>query len=92
MLDVPVNSAADETRGCRTWLQKEQTLEDEQKIKGARKTTEVQDPESGARSLPIEKLDISSQMGETKSKRSSVISKTASAQRVLHLELKALKE
>ena len=45
-----------------------------------------------ARSLPIEALSMHSRSDKTKSNKTSVISKTSSARRVLHLELKTLKE
>ena len=48
--------------------------------------------EPRARSLPIEELSIHSRSERAKSNKTSVISKTSSARRVMHLELKALKE
>ena len=45
-----------------------------------------------ARSLPIEALSMHSRSDKTESNKTSVIPKTSSARRVLHLELKALKE
>ena len=47
---------------------------------------------SEARSLPIEALGMHSRSDKTKSNKTSVISKTSSARRVLHLKIKALKE
>ena len=46
----------------------------------------------GARSLPIKEMSIHSQGGKNKSNKTSVNSKTSSVRRVMHLELKALKE
>ena len=46
----------------------------------------------GTRSLPIEELSIHSRSKRTKSNKTSVISKTSSARRVLDLKLNALNE
>ena len=51
-----------------------------------------QEPQNEARSLPIEELSLRSRSKRTKSNKTSVISKTSKARRVLDLELKALKE
>ena len=50
-----------------------------------------QEPQNGARSLPIEEMSIHSQGGKNKSNKTSVFSKKSSVRRVLNLELKALK-
>ena len=42
--------------------------------------------------MPIEEMSIHSQGGKYKNNKTSVISKTSSAIRVMHLELEALKE
>ena len=42
--------------------------------------------------MPIEEMSIYSRSERAKSDKTSMISKTSSARRVMHLELKALKE
>ena len=56
------------------------------------KSDKIQNQRSEPGSLQIEKLGKHSQLVETKSNKTSVISKTSSARRVLYLKVKALKE
>ena len=56
------------------------------------KLDEMQDQRSEPGSLQIEELGKHSQVVETRSNRSSVISKSSSARRVLSLKVKSLKE
>ena len=57
-----------------------------------KKSDELQDQRSESGSLQIKELSKRSQLLETRSNRSSVISKTSSARRVLYLKVKSLKE
>ena len=86
LADARVNSTADKSRKNCTSPQKEPQPDDEQNADVA------QEREKGTRSLPIEELSIHSRSKRTKSNKTSVISKTSSARRVLDLEIKALKE
>ena len=92
LADARVNSAADKSSKKGTSPQKEPEPDDEQKELDGRSAEDRQDPRKGARSLQVEELSIHSQGNKTKSNKTSVISKTSSARRVMHLELKALKE
>ena len=92
LADARVNSAADKFSKNGTSPQKEPEPDDEQKELNGHNGDDRQDPRKGARSLQVEELSIHSQGDKTKSNKTSVISKTSSARRVLHLELKALKE
>ena len=56
------------------------------------KLDEFQDQRSEPGSLQIEEFGKGSELVETRSNRSSVISKTSSARRVHYLKVKALKE
>ena len=87
-----VNSAADKSSTKGTSPQKEPEPDDEQQELDGRSADDRQDPRKRARSLQIEELSIHSQGDKTKSNKTSVISKTSTAKRVMHLELKALKE
>ena len=87
-----VNSAADKSNKKGTSPQKEPEPDDEQKELNGHSADNGQDPRKRARSLQIEELSKHSQGDKTKSNKTSVISKTTSARRVMHLELKALKE
>ena len=87
-----VNSAADKSSTKGTSPQKESEPDDEQKELDGHNADDGQEREKGTRSLPIEELSIHSRSKRTKSNKTSVISKTSSARRVLDLEIKALKE
>ena len=92
LADARVNSAADKSSKNGTSPQKEPQPDNEQKEHDGHNAEDSQEPRNGARSLPIEELSIHSRSERAKSNKTSVISKTSSARRVLHLELKALKE
>ena len=92
LADVRANVAADKSSKNGTSPQKEPQPDDEQKEHDGHNADDSQDPRNGARSLPIEELSIHSRSERAKSNKTSVISKTSSARRVMHLELKALKE
>ena len=92
LADARVNSAADKSSTKGSSPQKEPEPDDEQKELDCRSADDRQGPRKRARSLQIEELSIHSQGDKTKSNKTSVISKTSSARRVMHLELKALKE
>ena len=87
-----VNSAADKSSTKGISPQKESEPDDEQKELDGHNADDGQEREKGTRSLPIEELSIHSRSKRTKSNKTSVISKTSSARRVLDLEIKALKE
>ena len=92
LADASVNSAADKSSKKGTSPQKEPEPDDEQKELDGPSADDRQNPRKGARLLQVEELSIHSQGNKTKSNKTSVISKTTSARRVMHLELKALKE
>ena len=92
LADVRASVAADKSSKNGTSPQKEPQPDDEQKEHDGHNAEDSQEPGNGARSLPIEELSIHSRSERAKSNKTSVISKTSSARRVLHLELKALKE
>ena len=93
LADARVNSAADKSSKDGTSPQKEPQSNNEQKRHDdGHNADDRQEPKNGASSLPIDELSIHSRSKRTKSNKTSVISKTSSARRVLHLELKALKE
>ena len=92
LADARVNSAADKSSSKGTSPQKEPEPDDEQKELDGRSADDRQGPRKRARSLQIEELSLHSQGDKTKSNKTSVISKTSSSRRVMHLELKALKE
>ena len=92
LADALVNSAADKSSKKGTSPQKEPEPDDEQKELDGRSADDRQDSRKSARLLQIEELSIHSQGDKTKSNKTSVISKTSSARRVMHLELKTLKE
>ena len=93
LADARVNSAADKSSKNGTSPQKEPQSDNEQKRHDdGHNADDRQEPRNGASSLPIEELSIHSRSERAKSNKTSVISKTSSARRVLHLELKALKE
>ena len=92
LADVRASVAADKSSKNGTSPQKEPQPDDEQKEHDDHNAEDSQEPRNGARSLPIEELSIHSRSERAKSNKTSVISKTSSARRVLHLELKALKE
>ena len=93
LADAHVNSAADKSSKNGTSPRKEPQSNHEQKRHDdGHNADDRQEPKNGASSLPIDELSIHSRSKRTKSNKTSVISKTSSARRVLHLELKALKE
>ena len=92
LADARVNSTADKSSKNCTSPQKEPQPDDEQKEDDDHIGDDSQEPRNRARSLQIEEMSINSQGDKTKSNKTSLISKTSSARRVLHLELKALKE
>ena len=92
LADARVNSTADKSSKNCTSPQKEPRPDDEQKEDDGHIADDSQEPRNRARSLQIEEMSIDSQGDKTKSNKTSLISKTSSARRVLHLELKALKE
>ena len=92
LADVRASVAADKSNKNGTSPQKEPQPDNEQKEHDGHNADDNQEPRNGARSLPIEELSIHSRSERTKSNKTSVISKTSSARRVMHLELKALKE
>ena len=92
LADVRASVAADKLGKKGTSPQKEPEPDDEQKELDGQSVDDRRDSRKRARSLQIEELSIRSQGDKTKSNKTSVISKTSSARRVMHLELKALKE
>ena len=93
LADARVNSAADKSSKNCTSPQKEPQSNNEQKgHDDGHNADDRQERRNRARSLQIEALSMHSRSDKTKSNKTSVISKTSSARRVLHLELKALKE
>ena len=92
LADVRASVAADKSSKNGTSPQKELQPDDEQKERDSHNAEDSQEPRNGARSLPIEELSIHSRSERAKSNKTSVISKTSSARRVLDLEIKALKE
>ena len=75
LADVRVNSAAHKTRSGSTSLQKEPTRDDDQEVQKGPIPDDDHELGDAARSLPIGKLEISPQLGKTKSNRNSVIPK-----------------
>ena len=92
LADARVNSTADKSSKNCTSPQKELQPDDEQKEDDGHIADDSQEPRNRARSLQIEEMSIYSQGDKTKRNKTSLISKTSSARRVLHLELKTLKE
>ena len=92
LADARVNSTADKSSENCTSPQKEPQPDDEEKEADGHNADHRQAPRNRARSLQIEETSIDSQGDKTKSNKTSVIWKITSARRVLHLELKALKE
>ena len=92
LADVRAGEAADKSSENGTSSQKEPQPDDEQNEHDGHNADDSQEPKKRARSLPIEELSLHSRSTRTKSNKTSVISKTSSARRVLDLELKALKE
>ena len=92
LADARVNSAAYNHSKNGTSPQKEPEPDNEQKEHNGHNADEGQEREKGTRSLPIEELSIHSRSKRTKSNKTSVISKTSSARRVLYLKVKAQKE
>ena len=92
LADVRASVAADKSSRNDTSTQKEPEPDEEQKEDNGYNADDSQERNKCARSLPIEELSIHSRSKRTKSNKTSVISKTSSARRVLDLELNALKE
>ena len=92
LADVRASVAADKSSRNGTSPQKEPEPDEEQKEDNGHNAYDSQERNKCARSLPIEELSIHSRSKRTKSNKTSVISKTSSARRVLDLELNALKE
>ena len=92
LADVRASVAADKSSKNGTSPQKEPQPDDEQNKQDGYNADDSQERNKCARSLPIEELSIHSRSKRTKSNKTSVISKTSSARRVLDLELNALKE
>ena len=92
LADARVNSAADKSSKTGTSPQKEPEPDDEQKELDDRSADDRQDPRKRARSLQIEALSMHSHGDRTKSNKTSVMSKSSSARRVIDLDLNALKD
>ena len=92
LADVRASVAANKSSKNGTSPQKEPQPDNEQKKHNGHNADDSQEPQNGARSLPIEEMSIYSRSERAKSNKTSVISRTSSARRVMHLELKALKE
>ena len=92
LADVRASVAADNHSKNGTSPQKEPQPDNEQKENDGHNADDSKEPQNGSRSLPIEEMSIYSRSQRAKSNKTSVISKTSSARRVMHLELKALKE
>ena len=92
LADVRASVAADKSSKNGTSPQKEPEPDEEQKEDNGHNADDSQERNKCARSLPIEELSIHSRSERAKSNKTSVISKTSSARRVLDLELNALKE
>ena len=92
LADVRASVAADKSSRNGTSPQKEPEPDEEQKEDNGHNADDSQERNKCARSLPIEELSIHSRSKRTKSNKTSVISKTSSARRILDLELNALKE
>ena len=92
LADGRVNSAADKSSKKGTSPQKEPEPDDERKDFDGHSADDRQDQRKGARSLQVEKLSIHSHGDRTKRNKTSVMSKSTSARRVIDLELNALKE
>ena len=89
---VRASVTADKSSTNGTSPQKEPQPDNEQKEHDGHNADDSREPQNAARSLPIEEMSIHSQGGKNKSNKTSVISKTSSARRVMHLDLKTLKE
>ena len=92
LADVRASVAADKSSRNDTSTQKEPEPDEEQNEDNGYNADDSQQRNKCARSLPIEELSIHSRSKRTKSNKTSVISKTSNARRVLDLELNALKE
>ena len=87
-----VNWQEQQLKSRDTSPQKEPEPDEELKEDNGHNSDDSQERNKCARSLPIEELSIHSRSKRTKSNKTSVISKSSSARRVLDLELNALKE
>ena len=93
LADARVNSAADKSSKNGTSPQNEPQSDNEQKgHDDGHNTDDRPEPRNRARSLQIEELSIHSHGDRTKSNKTSVMSRSSSARRVIDLELNALKE
>ena len=92
LADARVNSAADKSSKNGTPPQKEPQPDNEQNEDNGHNADDRQEPRNRARSLQVEELSIHSHGNRTKSNKTSVMSKSSSARRVIDLELNALKE
>ena len=92
LADVRARVAADKSSKNGTSSQKEPQPDNEQKEHDDHSADDRQEPRNRASSVQIEELSNYSRSERAKSNKTSVISKTSSARRVLDLELKALKE
>ena len=92
LADVRASVAADKSSRNGTSPQKEPEPDEDQKEDNGHNADDSQERNKCARSLPIGELSIYSRSKRIKSNKTSVISKTSSARRVLDLELNALKE
>ena len=92
LADVRASVAADKSSRNGTSPQKEPEPDEEQNEDNGHNADDSQERNKCARSLPIEELSIHSRRKRTKSNKTSVISKTSSARRVLDLELNAFEE
>ena len=91
LADVRESVVADKPSKNNTSPQKDPQPDNEQKEHDEHNADDSQEPQNGARPLPIKEMSIHSQGGKNKNNKTSVISKTSSARQVMHLELKALK-
>ena len=92
MLMSALQLAADKSSKNGTSPQKAPQPDNEHKEHDSHNAYDSQEPQNGARSLTIEEMSIHSQGEKNISNKTSVILRTSSARRVMHLELKALKE
>ena len=90
LADVRASVAAVKSSENGTSQQKETQPNSQQKEHHGHNADDSQEPQNGTRVLPIEEMSIHSQGGKNKSNKTSVISITSSARRVMQLELKTL--
>ena len=92
LADVRASVAADKSGKNDTSPQKELQPDDEQKEHDGQNANNSQVLQNGTRSLPKEEMSKHLQGGKNKSNKTSVISKSSHAGRIMHLKLKTLKE